>query len=207
MKSQNNESSKKSRLIIIGASGHGKVVADIALLNGYKDIVFLDDDESKKECGGFPVVGNTCEAQNLIGDKIVAIGNAAVRKRIQNTIEAVTLIHPNAVIGRNVEIGDGTVVMAGAVINTYAKIGKGCIINTAASVDHDCIIGDYVHVAVGAHICGTVSVGNGTWIGAGATVSNNVSICGDVMIGAGALVIEDLGKIGTYVGVPAILKG
>ena len=75
-----------NRLIVIGASGHGKVVADIAVLNGYEDIVFLDDDESIKECAGFPVVGRTQDAKALEGDKIVAIGNAEIREKIQKEI-------------------------------------------------------------------------------------------------------------------------
>ena len=75
-----NNKSEKKRLIIIGASGHGKVIADIALRNGYKDIVFLDDDESIKECAGFPVIGKTSEANTLVGDKVVAIGNAEIRQ-------------------------------------------------------------------------------------------------------------------------------
>ena len=202
MNNQNKER-KKNRLIIIGASGHGKVVADIALLNGYEDIVFLDDDESIKRCVGFPVIGKTSDAYILDGDKIVAIGNAIIRQRMMADIKTVTLIHPNAVIGRNVEIGEGTVVMAGAIINPETKIGKGCIINTASSVDHDCQIGDYVHVAVGSHICGTVSVGNRTWIGAGATVSNNIIISDDVIVGAGAVVVKRIYVSGTYIGIPA----
>lgn len=192
------------RLVIIGASGHGKVIADIAVKNGYEDIVFLDDDENVKECAGFPVVGKTCEAILIEGDKIVAIGNPKIRERIQEDIGGViTLIHPDAVISRRVEIGEGSVIMAGAVINTDVIIGKGCIINTAASVDHDCRVGDYVHVSVGAHLSGTVIIGRRTWIGAGATASNNVNICGDCMIGAGTVVIKDIEKPGTYVGVPA----
>lgn len=192
------------KLIIIGASGHGKVIADIAVKNGYEDIVFLDDDENVKECAGFPVVGKTTEAKGMDGDKIVAIGNPKIRERIQEEVgRVITLIHPNAVISRRVEIGEGSVIMAGAVINSDVVIGKGCIINTAASVDHDCRVGDYVHVSVGAHLSGTVEIGRRTWIGAGATVSNNVNICGDCMIGAGAVVIKDIDKPGTYVGVPA----
>lgn len=192
------------KLIIIGASGHGKVIADIAIRNGYEDIVFLDDDESVKECAGFPVIGKTCEAKGLEGDKIVAIGNPKIRERIQEGLsDVVTLIHPDAVISRRVEIGEGSVIMAGAVINTDALIGKSCIINTGASVDHDCVLGNYVHVSVGSHLSGTVNVGKRTWIGAGATVSNNVNICGDCMIGAGAVVIKDIDKPGTYIGVPA----
>lgn len=195
-----------NRLVIIGASGHGKVISDIADKLGYKDIVFLDDDDSINECAGFPVVGKTQEATEIDGDKIVAIGNPSIRERIQDGLHTVTLIHPDAVIGRRVNIGEGTVVMAGAVINSDTTIGKGCIINTTSSVDHDCTIGDYVHVAVGAHICGTVRVGKKTWIGAGSTIINNLSICGDCMIGAGAVVVDNIDKSGKYIGVPARLN-
>lgn len=198
------EGTTVKRLVIIGASGHGKVVADIAVRNGYEEIVFLDDDEDVRECAGFPVIGKTCEARNIDGDKIVAIGNAKIRERIQSELEnVVTLIHPAAVISRRVEISEGSVVMAGVVINSDAVIGKGCIINTGASVDHDCTIEDFAHISVGAHVAGTCCISRRTWIGAGATVSNNVNICGDCMIGAGAVVIKDIDKPGTYVGSPA----
>lgn len=194
------------KLAIIGASGYGKVVADIALKNGYNHIVFLDDDENIYECGGYPVVGKSSEAGKLDADVIIGIGNSSVRKRIQESISDVqiaTLIHPDAVVAEDVVIGAGTVVMAGAVINPGTRIGMGCIINTCSSVDHDCKVGDYVHIAVGSHLCGTVTVGDGTWIGAGATVNNNHTICSDCMIGAGAVIINDIKESGTYVGVPA----
>lgn len=199
------------KLAVIGASGHGKVVADIAAQNGYEEILFLDDHAERVVCGSCRVAGTSREAADFARqgyDLIVAIGNAETRQRIQEGLEAeraycVTLIHPSAVIAEDVEIGSGTVVMAGAVINPGSRIGKGCIINTCASVDHDCSVGDYVHVAVGAHLAGTVHVGMRTWIGAGAVVSNNVGICGDCMIGAGAAVVKDIEECGTYVGVPA----
>lgn len=194
------------KLAIVGASGHGKVVADIARRNGYKEIVFLDDNDSIHECGGYPVIGKSSEAGKIDADVIIGIGNAGVRKQIQETIpdeKLVILVHPDAVVAEDVVIGAGTVVMAGAVINPGTHIGKGCIINTCSSVDHDCVVGDYVHIAVGSHLCGTVSVDSRTWIGAGATVSNNVSVCPDCMIGAGAVVVYDIQESGTYVGVPA----
>lgn len=192
-----------NRLVIIGASGHGKVIADIAVKCGYKDIVFLDDNENVKECAGFPVIGKVSDAINMEDDKIVAIGNAEIREKIQSQLSnLVTLIHPSAVVSRRVEIGEGTVIMAGAVINSDVIIGKGCIINTGASVDHDCKLGDFAHVSVGTHVAGTVSIGKKTWVGAGATVSNNVSICDNCMIGAGAVVVKDLKKSGIYIGVP-----
>ena len=192
------------KLVIIGASGHGKVIADIAVKNGYEEIVFLDDNENIKECAGFPVVGRVSAANKIDGDKIVAIGNANVREKIQESLKGVTtLIHPDAVISRRVEIGEGSVIMAGAVINSDAIIGKGCIINTCSSVDHDCRIGNFSHVSVGTHIAGTVNIGNRIWIGAGSIVSNNINICGDCMIGAGAVVINDIEKPGIYIGIPA----
>lgn len=194
------------KLVIIGASGHGKVIADIAAKNGYSEIVFLDDNENVHECGSYPVMGKSSEIAKIDADVIIGIGNAAIRKRIQESVsekKMVTLIHPNAVVAKDVEIGIGSVIMAGAVINSGSKIGKGCIINTCSSVDHDCKVGDYVHIAVGSHLCGTVDVGNETWIGAGAIIRNNVSICSESMIGAGAVVVNDIEEKGTYVGVPA----
>ena len=194
------------KLVIIGASGHGKVIADIAKRNGYHEIVFLDDNETIHECGEYPVIGRSHEVDTINADVIVGIGNASIRKKIQQSIPArkmATLILPSAVVAEDVIIGVGTVIMAGAVINSGARIGKGCIINTCASVDHDCNVEDYVHIAVGSHLCGTVSVGDETWIGAGAIVSNNISICSECMIGAGAVVLCDIKESGTYVGVPA----
>ena len=197
------------RIVIIGASGHGKVIADIAKKNGYAEIVFLDDNKLIKEYNGYPVVG-TSEDTNQYGDSdfIVAIGNAQIRQEIQTRLietgrHLTTLIHPSAVVGENVSLDIGTVVMAGAVINPCTKIGKGCIINTCASVDHDCLIGNYSHISVGAHLAGTVTIGSRTWIGIGAVVSNNIKITGDCMIGAGAVVVKNISETGTYVGVPA----
>ena len=192
-----------NRLIIVGASGHGKVVADIAALNGYTDIVFLDDDESKKKCWKYDVIGKSMEAPE--GDMFVAVGKCEIRKKLMEYYKDrhfPVLVHPGAIIADGVKIGEGTAVMAGAVINPEAVIGRGVIINTASSVDHDCVVEDYAHISVGAHLSGTVSIGKGTWIGAGATVSNNISICSNCIIGAGAVVVKDITEPGTYVGVP-----
>ena len=198
-------------LVIIGAGGHGKVVADIAeQLHKYEKIVFLDDNTTEKECMGYPIVGTSVCIQDYIreADFFVAIGSAVARENVTNKLKEMqahiaTLIHPSAVVSKHARIGEGTVVMAGAVVNPSVIIGEGCIINTCASVDHDCEISDYVHVSVGSHLCGTVKVDRATWIGAGATVIQNVNICGGCMIGAGAVVIEDIKGMGTYMGVPA----
>ncbi len=198
-----------SNLVILGASGHGKVIADIAEKNGYTNIVFLDDNPQVKFCGDYKVVGTCKDALSYKdADFVVAIGNAKIRSKIQSELteqamHVVPLIHPAAVIASSARIGAGTVVMAGAVVSPCAEIGKGCIINTCASVDHDCCIHDYVHVSVGAHIAGAVTIHDRTWIGAGATVSNNIEITSDCTIGAGAVVVASINESGTYVGVPA----
>lgn len=200
-------------LIIIGASGHGKVVADIALkMNCYESIAFLDDNTSLKECLGLPVVAESKQVEQYIvnHDIFIAIGNARKRHEfmeVLNKKDAVipTLIHPNAVFGKDTYIDSGTVVMAGTVINSGSIIGKGCILNTCSSIDHDCIIHDFVHISVGVHLAGNVEVGNKTWIGAGATVSNGVNICDECTIGAGGVVIKNILNSGTYIGVPAVL--
>ena len=189
------------KLTIIGASGHGKVVAEIARLNGYDDIVFLDDNPSIRSCGSYPVIDST--DRFIDGDCFVAIGNGKIRERLSQNRKLISLIHPNAVVAKDVIIGLGTVIMPGVVINPGTIIGKGCIINTSSSVDHDCVIGDYVHIAVGAHLCGTVSIGDQTWVGAGATVINNICVCDECMIGAGSVVIRTIDRKGTYFGVPA----
>ena len=192
------------RLIIIGASGHGKVVADIAK-HTYEEIVFLDNDISLTSCAGYPVLGTDEKINELDGDVFIAVGNARIRKKLMERFSDrnfPALIHSDAVIADDVVIGAGSVVMAGAVINPSAKIGKGCIVNTCSSIDHDCIVEDYCHVSVGAHLCGTVSIGENVWVGAGSTVSNNISICSNTTIGAGAVVVKDIIEEGTYVGVP-----
>ena len=196
------------KLIIIGASGHGKEVADIAKKNGYEDIRFLYDNEELTYCSGYPVIGKSTDFIKYSCDFIVAIGNNETRRNIQEQLEIegksiTVLIHPSASVGENVSIGKGTVIMAGAVLNAASKIGKGCIINTCSSVDHDCCLEDYIHLAVGAHMSGTCRIGASTWIGTGAIIINNISICENAVIGAGAVVIRNIEEPGTYVGVPA----
>lgn len=200
----------RDKIVIIGASGHGKVIADIAKLNGYKEIIFLDDDITKTKNGKYDVVGTGKDIDTYLDqyDYFVAIGNNDIRKKITEKLEdkkiiQPVLIHPAATVDETAKISSGTVVMANAVINADVYIKKGCIINTASSVDHDCKIEDYVHLSPGVHIAGTVSIGERTWIGAGSTVINNISIADKCVIGAGSVVIKNIMKSGIYVGSPA----
>ena len=208
----------QKEVIIIGASGHARVIADIIRISNDKLIGFLDDNpevqgnvifEDKK------VLGTTKEEDIQKFNNyyfIIGIGSNNVREKISNkypTLKWYTAIHPSAIIGSNVEIGEGTVIMPGTVINTGTRIGKHCILNTCSSLDHDNLLEDYVHVSPGSHLAGTVKVGKGTWICAGVTVINNINIANNNIIGAGATVINNIEESGnTYVGVPArkILK-
>ncbi|QUG86557.1 acetyltransferase [Bacillus nitratireducens] len=201
----------KKTLLIIGASGHGKVIADIALkMNKWQSIAFLDDNENVKSSMGIEIIDKSTSISRYISDYefFVGIGNNAIREKIQRQLEVEgasipVLIHPSAVIGEQVYVEAGTVVMAGAVINCCTKIGKGCIINTASTIDHDNVIEDYVHISPGAHLAGTVKVGRGTWLGVGSIVSNNINVTSKCKIGAGAVIIGDITENGTYVGIPA----
>ncbi len=200
----------KRVLIIIGASGHGRVIADMAIkVNNWREVKFLDDNPSIEAMKTLDIIGKTTDAYQYKEEAefFVAIGDNETRRRLQERLieeglTIATLIHPNAVIGSDVEIGIGTAVMAGVVINSSTHIGKGCIINTSSSIDHDNVIEEYVHISPGVHLAGTVKIGEGSWLGIGSTVINNISICSGCIVGAGGLVIKSIKERGTYVGVP-----
>ncbi len=197
----------KENVIIIGAGGHGKVIADIAIKSGANVLGFFDDDPGKKSVMGFKVIGEVKDIA-LYKSKakfIIAIGDNNIRRKIAQAYDVnwCTLIHPRAVIGTDVKIGEGTVVMANAVINASATVGSHCIVNTGAIVEHDDTIEDFVHLSPRTVLSGGVHVGLGTQIGAGAVVNNNISICEDCLVGSGAVLIKNIYVRGTYVGVPA----
>lgn len=193
-----------NRLIIVGAGGHGKVIADTAVKLGYTEICFVDDNVTES-IPGFPVIGTTGDIEALDDGKtdfVIGVGNNKSRRSIAErcSVKWTSLIHPCAVVGTNVSIGCGTVVMAGAVINTCTSIGKHCIINTGSIVEHDNIIEDFVHISPGVTLSGTVLVGEGAWIGTGTSVINNVSICKEAIVGVGSVVIRSIEEKGTYYG-------
>lgn len=201
-----------NKLVIVGASGHGKVIADIAQkMNAWKIIEFLDNDSNITSCINKKVVGGDeiILSYSKDTDFFVAIGDNSIRRAKIIELEEMgynltTLIHPTAVLGIDITIDVGTVVMAGTVINSGSRIGKGCIINTCSSIDHDNLIGDYVHISPGSHIAGSVSIGNECWIGCGTTIINNINVHEKCIIGAGATVVKNVIETGTYIGTPAM---
>ena len=199
---------KSENVIIIGAGGHAKVIADIIIKSGDRLIGFIDDNLPKDSMViNYPVLGKTEDIYKF-GDTasfIIGIGNNYTRKQIaeRHDIKWHTAIHPSAVISIDVDIGEGTAIMANAVINPSTKISRHCIINSGAVVEHDNTIADYVHVSPNASTGGTVNIGALTHIGIGAVVKNNISVSSECIVGAGAVVVKDIVDKGVYVGVPA----
>ncbi|RDY31720.1 acetyltransferase [Lachnotalea glycerini] len=202
------------KLMIIGASGHGKVIEDIARLNGYQKITYLDDRWEELKMLGMNVLGK-CSAIPLYINEYqfaIGIGNNLIRKKYYDIIhekngDMPILIHPNAVVSSNVKLEAGTCVMANAVISTGCEIGKACVINTAATIDHECKLDNCVHISPGVHLAGNVSVGELSWIGIGSCVIQGIVIGKYCIVGAGAVVIRKVSDNTNVVGNPAqILK-
>lgn len=202
------------RLLILGAGGHAKVVADCALSSGYDEIAFLDDNPTVKVVLGFPVIGKISEAKKFLNEyneAFVALGNNSLRLNLLQHLADLgykipVIIHPSAVVSRFADVKSGTVVMPGAVVNARAQIGKGCIINTNVTVEHECIIGNGVHLSPSAALSGNVTVGEKTWICAGVTVGNNIEIGSKSVVASGAAVINDIPNNCMAAGVPAVVK-
>lgn len=201
------------RLALLGASGHGKVVADTALCAGWDEVVFFDDAwPGVVRNGHWSVLGDSAmllEQLRAFDGVVVAIGNCQVRLRKQQELAAAgacmaTIVHPRAWVSAHAPVGVGSVLMAGVVVNADARIGEACIINTGATVDHDCVLADGVHVAPGAHLSGNVSVGRCGWVGVGAAVRQGITIGSDAMVGAGAVVVRAVPEGTTVAGNPAV---
>ncbi len=187
-------------MILYGASGHGRVIADILRQSGESRVRFWDDSPEAAILGYEVAVPEYSTEEEVI----LAIGSNRVRKMLAARlgIRFGKAIHPSAVIGEYCDVGDGSVVMAGAILNPGTTVGRHCIINTAASVDHDGRIGDYVHISPGVVLTGNVSVGDGAHIGAGAVVIPGTRIGQWAVIGAGAVIIRDVPDYAVVVGNP-----
>lgn len=196
-----------NNVVIIGAGGHAKVVADIVIKSKDKLLGFLDDNKKGCVLNEYSVIGKVSDCVNFADDTkfIIAIGNNEIRKRISSEFDLkwYTAIHPSAQIGFSCQIGVGSAVMANAVINSDTKIGNHCIVNTAAVVEHDNIIADFVHISPNVTLCGAVTVGECTHIGAGSVVRNGITIIDNVTVGIGAAVVKDITVAGKYIGIPA----
>lgn len=200
------------RLAILGASGHGKVIADAAEQFGWQHVSFFDDAWPQvNKNGPWDVHGDTEALIARLSDfegVVVGIGNNRIRAEKQNLLSIaganlVSIVHPSAIISHHASIGCGTVVLANAVVNSCAIVGAGTIINTAAVVEHDCVIGDFAHISPNAVLAGGVTLGQGGWIGACASIRQLISVGQDGIVGMGAVVTKDVEAGATVMGNPA----
>lgn len=205
-------------VVILGAGGHGHVVAEALLGSNQSDggplpIAFLDDDASLQGTTvmGIPVLGPLSKLDDLgVQAATIAIGDNLHRQRAFEAARSIKLpivsvVHPRAYVARNARVGDGSVICAGAVVGAGATIGEDVIINTSSVVDHHSVVGPHSHIASGATLGGDVRVGECVLVGLSASVRPGVSIADGVTIGVGAAVVGEIAKRGVYVGVPARL--
>jgi sugar O-acyltransferase (sialic acid O-acetyltransferase NeuD family) len=205
------------KIVIIGASGHAKVVIDIVEQAGRFEIVGLVDRDSPigSQVCGYPVLSREQQLPALARDfdlrgLLIAIGDNFVRSQVADRVggacpglSLVSAVHPRATLARDVTIGDGTVIMAGAVVNPGCRIGLGCILNTNSSLDHDCRMDDFSSLAPRVAIGGNCRVGSHSAIGIGATMIHGVSVGEHVVVGAGSTVLHNVERHQVVYGTPA----
>ena len=204
-------------IVIIGASGHGGMILDCIEKEGrFRVMGFLDSFKTKgTKLNGYEVLGSEKDLPLLI-DKFnlygvaLAIGNNWTRKRVAEKIRSVapdlkfvTSIHPSCIIGKDVTIGQGTVVMAGAIINANSRLGDFCILNTNSSLGHDGNMLNFSSIASGVSTGGNLFLGRFSAISLGANVIENIIIGEHSVIGAGSLVVENVKSYLVVYGSPA----
>lgn len=200
------QSRQRKKIIIIGASGHGRAVQ--CAVNASRDYVFFgfaDDDSRKKNTIGTIARMSTYYSTHYF---VVAIGDNEIRQKIYRSMKRkgarfINVIHPTAVIEAGVQLGEGIMVGGQAYINRGARIGDNTIINTGVIIEHDTSVGSHVHVAPGVVTGGTVRIGDGAWVGLGSLVRNNISIGSNCFIGMGSNVVSDTVEGYMYYGNPA----
>ncbi|WP_342559436.1 acetyltransferase [Metasolibacillus sp. FSL K6-0083] len=199
------------RYILIGDSGHSKVIEDCIRANNHQVIAKLDDKYESVFKERACMKGPISAISDLLDEKtkiIIAVGHNAARRKITERLQLAkerygTVIHPSAIISSSATFGYGTVVMPNVVVNADSIIGNHVILNTGCIVEHDCIVQSFAHISPSAVLTGGVSVQEGTQVGARSSVNPTIQIGKWTMIGAGSAVIDNIPDYVTAVGVPA----
>ncbi len=199
------------KIILVGYSGHGLVVADTALENNLNVIGYTEKSINEANPFMFEYLGNELNPDfkgwDLNVSFILGIGDNLLREKIYNHIlkkgkKVISLINSSSSISSFALIGDGVFVNRNVTINAFAKIGSNVILNTGCIVEHECDIQDNVHIAPGAILAGNVKVGSGSFIGANSVIKQGVEIGKNVIVGAGTVVLNDISDGNKIVGNP-----
>jgi UDP-perosamine 4-acetyltransferase len=215
-----------SSIAIIGAGGHGRVVADLLRASiaagaayrfaGFIDTAFESGHRVAEHTKDWTVIGGDADISDLMVEGLSGFcigigllrGGTSVRERVFHQtcatgLKPFALIHPSAIIAPDVKIGAGTVVMAGSVINTGSRIGRNSIINTGTHIDHDVIIGDHVHIAPGSTLSGDITVSDRAMIGVGSSLIQGITVREGATVGAGSVVVRSVASGALVMGIPA----
>ncbi len=205
------------RVVVLGAGGHARVLLDALRLLGDDVVGCIDPDPAAglpgvPRLGGDEAFATLDPAGVLLVNGLGSIASTALRRRVHADATArgfafATVVHPSAVVARDVVLAAGAQVCAGAVLQTGARVLDDALVNTRASVDHDSVVGAHAHVAPGAVVCGGVTIGDGAHVGTGAVLVQGVRIGADALVGAGAVVLRDVAAGRRVVGVPARESG
>lgn len=205
-------------LVIVGAGGHARVLAEIVqLTDEYQLVGFTDRDPHGKEKENLPrpVLGSDDILPLLLSEgvkcAVLGVGAVGVNELTKSLFQMIAhlgflqpaLVHPSAYVCPTAELGRGSVVMAKAVISTNARLGNNVTVNSGGIIEHDSVIGNHVHVATGAFLGGGVIVGPESHIGIGTSVVQGKKIGHGSLIGAGSVVVHDIPDHVTAFGVPA----
>lgn len=215
--SNGHEVSTSRRIVVIGCSGHARVVVDAIKAAGRLQIVgFLDTYKRPgTEMLGYEILGSEADLPSFLKEgvcdcAVVAIGDnwtrrqAVVRlQQIAPDVNFVSVIHPTAIIANDVSIGEGTVVLAGAIVSVGSRIGRFCILNTKSSLDHDGRMGAFSSMAPGVITGGGVTIGDFSTLCIGATLTHDVNIGEHTVVGAAATVLNDIPGYVVAYGTPA----
>jgi UDP-perosamine 4-acetyltransferase len=203
------------RVVVVGAGGHAKVIADLLRASGWSIVGCTDRDPTPRAVNGMDVLGTEDEVLPVLREAgidkaFVALGDNRLRRKVVAKVAAagfgfVNAIGRSAIVSPSAIVAHGCAIMEGAVVNAGAEIGAFAIVNTNTSIDHDCVVGSFAHVAPGSALAGCVRVGDGAFLGVGTRVVPQVEIAAGAIVGAGAVVARSIETAGTWVGVPAKL--
>lgn len=204
-------------IVIIGSSGHAKVVADVVEKEAKFKIAGLIDDirDTCDDAFGYRILGRQVDMPKLISEHalvggIIAVGDNWLRAEVAGNVAKscagfafVSTVHPSANIARGASWGEGSVIVAGATLGPDCRVGRFCILNTSCSLDHDSVMSDFSSLAPGANIGGSVNIGAFSAIGIGAKIVHGIRIGEHAVVGAGSTVLEDIASYKVAYGTPA----